>query len=90
LLVWLCFEEKRTFRKLVIEIGKAGVTAFSFIIKMVGELVTGVMKFVSCRMRLLLMGLSALKVPGAKNALKVSIKQLIQWKFFTKSSAKQS
>lgn len=59
-----------TARKIMIEIGKAGVTAISFIIKMVGELVTGMMKLVTGPMRLLLKGLSMLGVKEAGTALK--------------------
>lgn len=58
------------FRKTVIDLGKAGVTAISFIIRTVGDLVTGMMKLVTGPMRLLLKGLSLLGVKEAGNALK--------------------
>lgn len=62
--------KSETARKMIIDIGKAGVTAMAFIIKMVGELVTGMMKFVTGPMRLMLKGLSMLGNKSAGEALK--------------------
>jgi hypothetical protein len=59
-----------TFRKMIIEVGKAGVTAMGFIIKITGELVTGMMKLITGPMRLLLKGLSMLGNKSAGDALK--------------------
>jgi hypothetical protein len=66
----MLWNKSETARKIMIEIGKAGVMAISFIIKMVGELVTGMMKLVTGPMRLLLKGLSLLGVKEAGTALK--------------------
>jgi tape measure domain-containing protein len=65
----IAWNNSESFRKVIIALGKAGIIAFGYIIEWVGKLVTGVMSFVSGPMRLLLKGLSMLKVPGTKNAL---------------------
>jgi hypothetical protein len=57
------------FRKIVVEIGKVGLAAIGALIKIVGVLVTGMMKVVTGPLRLLLKGLALLGNKDAKKAL---------------------
>lgn len=66
----MLWKRSETFRNVIISVGKAGVTAMAFIIGVVGDLVTGMMKLVTGPMRLLLKGLSLLGVKQAGSALK--------------------
>ena len=66
----MLWKRSETFRGVIISVGKAGVTAMAFIIGVVGDLVTGMMKLVTGPMRLLLKGLSLLGVKQAGSALK--------------------
>jgi len=66
----MLWKRSETFRNVIISVGKAGVTAMAFIIGVVGDLVTGMMKLVTGPMRLLLKGLSLLGVKQAGTALK--------------------
>ena len=66
----MLWNKSETFRKIMIEVGKAGLTALSFIIDQVGGLATGILKVVTGPMRLLLKGLDMLGVKGAGEALK--------------------
>jgi hypothetical protein len=68
--VVMLWKKSETFRKLVIDIGKAGVQAIGFVIRIVGDLVTAFMKLVTGPMRLFLKGMSLLGNDAAKNALK--------------------
>jgi hypothetical protein len=68
--IYTLWTKSETFRKIVIEIGKAGLAAIGAIISIVGDLVTGMMKIVSGPLRLLLKGLSLLGSGAAKSALK--------------------
>lgn len=63
------WNKSETFRKVVIEIGKAGVTAFAFLIKVVGDLVTALMNLVTGPLQLMLKGLKLLGVKQAGSAL---------------------
>jgi len=64
------WNKSETFRKLVIDIGKAGVQAIGFVIRVVGDLVTAFLKLVTGPMRLFLKGMALLGNDAAKNALK--------------------
>ena len=66
----LAWNHSKTFREIMITVGKAGLTAFSFIIEQVGNLAVGILKIVTGPMRLLLKGLDMLGVAGAGKALK--------------------
>jgi hypothetical protein len=66
----IAWNKSETFRKVVIEVGKAGLTAFSYLIEFVGLFATSVLKIVTGPMRLLLKGLEMLGVKGAGSALK--------------------
>jgi hypothetical protein len=68
--VVMLWKKSDAFRKLVIDIGKAGVQAIGFVIRIVGDLVTAFMKLVTGPMRLFLKGMSLLGNDAAKNALK--------------------
>jgi hypothetical protein len=85
----MLWKRSETFRNVIISVGKAGVTAMSFIIGVVGDLVTGMMKLVTGPMRLLLKGLSLLGVKQAGTALK-EINGVIDTtgKFFDSAAAK--
>ena len=67
LLLW---NKSESFRKMVIEVGKAGIKAFAFIISLVGDLATGFIKIATGPLKLLLKGLALLGVGPAKTALK--------------------
>jgi hypothetical protein len=58
------------FRKIMIQIGKVGVTAFGSLIQIAGVLATGYLKIVTGPLKLLLKGLALLGVGPAKTALK--------------------
>jgi hypothetical protein len=66
----ILWNKSESFRKMVIEVGKAGVKAFAFILGVVGDLATGFIKIVTGPLRLLLKGLALLGVGPAKTALK--------------------
>jgi hypothetical protein len=66
----LLWNKSETFRKMVIEVGKAGVKAFAFIISLVGDLAVGFIKIATGPLKLLLKGLALLGVGPAKTALK--------------------
>jgi len=66
----LAWNKSETFRKVMIEIGKAGLTALSYLIEFMGLYATSVLKVVTGPMRLLLKGLEMLGVKGAGTALK--------------------
>jgi hypothetical protein len=85
----LAWNHSKTFREIMVKVGKAGLTAFSFIIEMVGKLAVGILKIVTGPMRLLLKGLDMLGVKGAGTALK-SIDGAIDsvGKFFDGAAAK--
>ena len=85
----MLWKRSETFRSVIISVGKAGVNAMAFIIQMVGELVTGMMKLVTGPMRLLLKGLSLLGVKQAGTALK-EINNVIDstGKFFDNAATK--
>lgn len=64
------WNNSESFRKMMISVGKAGLTALSAILEFVGLFATGVLKVVTGPMRLLLKGLEMLGVKGAGSALK--------------------
>ena len=64
------WNNSKTFREIIIAIGKAGLTALSFIIEQVGNLAVGILKVVTGPMRLLLKGLDMLGVSAAGSVLK--------------------
>jgi hypothetical protein len=66
----LLWNKSEAFRKMVIEVGKAGIKAFAFILGVVGDLATGFIKIVTGPLKLLLKGLALLGVGPAKTALK--------------------
>ena len=66
----IAWNHSETFRKTMIAIGKAGVTAISFIIGIIGDLATAYLKVVTGPMKLFLKGLELLGVKSAGNALK--------------------
>jgi len=66
----LLWNKSESFRKMVIEVGKAGIKAFAFILGVVGDLATGFIKIVTGPLKLLLKGLALLGVGPAKTALK--------------------
>jgi hypothetical protein len=66
----LLWNKSESFRKMVIEVGKAGIKAFAFIIGVVGDLATGFIKIATGPLKLLLKGLALLGVGPAKTALK--------------------
>lgn len=66
----IAWNHSETFRKVVVNVAKAGVTALGYLIEWVGKLATGVLKVATGPLVLLLKGLALLKVPGAKEALK--------------------
>ena len=64
------WNNSEAFRKIMIQVGKAGVMAFGYLIKIVGFLVEGLMNVVTGPLKLLLKGLSLLGVDAAGDALK--------------------
>ena len=66
----LLWNKSETFRKMVIEVGKAGIKAFGFIIGVVGDLAVGFIKIATGPLKMLLKGLALLGVGPAKTALK--------------------
>jgi hypothetical protein len=66
----IAWNHSKAFREIMITVGKAGLTALSFIIQQVGTLAVGILKVVTGPMRLLLKGLDMLGVKGAGSALK--------------------
>jgi hypothetical protein len=68
----VAWNHSKTFRDIVIEVAKAGVEAFGWLIGAVGDLVVAWMKIVTGPMKLMLEGLSHLPIVGgaAKAALK--------------------
>ena len=66
----LLWNKSEAFRKMVIEVGKAGIKAFAFILGVVGDLATGFIKIATGPLKLLLKGLALLGVGPAKTALK--------------------
>jgi hypothetical protein len=66
----LLWNKSESFRKMVIEVGKAGIKAFAFILGVVGDLATGFIKIATGPLKLLLKGLALLGVGPAKTALK--------------------
>jgi hypothetical protein len=68
--IYTLWTKSEAFRKLVIDVGKAGVQAIGFIIRVVGDLVTAWLKLVTGPMRLFLKGMALLGNDAAKNALK--------------------
>ena len=65
----ILWNKSETFRKMMIQIGKAGVMAFGFMIQAIGLLVTSLLKVVTGPLKLLLKGLSLLGVDAAGKAL---------------------
>ena len=63
------WNHSETFRKVMIDIGKAGIISVGYLIEWFGKLVTAIIKVESGPLRLLLKGLALLHVPGAKEAL---------------------
>jgi hypothetical protein len=66
----ILWNKSESFRKMVIEVGKAGIKAFAFILGVVGDLATGFIKIATGPLKLLLKGLALLGVGPAKTALK--------------------
>jgi hypothetical protein len=66
----ILWNKSESFRKMMIEVGKAGVKAFAFVLSVVGDLATGFIKIVTGPLKLLLKGLALLGVGPAKTALK--------------------
>jgi len=64
------WNKSETFRKMMIQVGKVGLMALGFLIKVTGEYAQSVIKLVTGPLKLLLKGLSLLGVGGAKEALK--------------------
>lgn len=65
----IAWNRSESFRKMMIQVGKAGVMGFGYLIKIVGVLLEGLVKVVTGPMRLLLKGLSLLGVDAAGKAL---------------------
>jgi DNA-directed RNA polymerase subunit F len=66
----LLWNKSETFRKMMIQIGKVGVTALGFLIGVIGDLAVGLLKIATGPLKLLLKGLALLGVGPAKTALK--------------------
>jgi hypothetical protein len=66
----LLWNHSEAFRKIMIQVGKAGVMGFGYLIKIVGVLMEGLLKVTTGPLRLLLKGLSLLGVDAAGKALK--------------------
>lgn len=66
----IAWNNSEAFRKIMIQVGKAGVMGFGYLIKIVGVLIEGLIKVVTGPLRLLLKGLDLLGVDAAGNALK--------------------
>jgi DNA-directed RNA polymerase subunit F len=65
----LAWNKSETFRKMMIQLGKVGVTAFGGLIQVIGVLATGFIKVVTGPLKLLLKGLALLGNDDAKKAL---------------------
>lgn len=65
----IAWNRSEKFRKMMIQVGKAGVMGFGYLIKIVGVLVEGLFKVVTGPLKLLLKGLDLLGVDAAGNAL---------------------
>lgn len=85
----VAWNKSAKFRDIVIEVGKAGIKAIGWLIGIVGDLITGMMKLVSGPMRLLLQGLSLIGVSGAKSALDTVNKGIENTGKFFDSAAKK-
>jgi hypothetical protein len=66
----ILWNKSETFRKMMIQVGKVGLMALGFLIKVTGEYAQSVIKLVTGPLKLLLKGLALLGVGGAKEALK--------------------
>jgi hypothetical protein len=66
----LLWNKSETFRKMMIQVGKVGLMALGFLIKVTGEYAQSTIKLVTGPLKLLLKGLALLGVGGAKEALK--------------------
>ena len=66
----IAWNRSESFRKMMIQVGKAGVMGFGYLIKIVGVLLEGLVKVVTGPMRLLLKALELLGVDAAGNALR--------------------
>ena len=66
----IAWNKSETFHKMMIQLGKVGVTAFGSLIQVVGTLATAWIKIVTGPLKLLLKGLALLGNDNAKNALK--------------------
>ena len=66
----ILWNKSETFRKIMIQIGKAGLTALGGLLQLMGLYATSVLKVVTGPLKLLLKGLALLGVGGAKEALK--------------------
>lgn len=66
----LAWNNSEKFRKMMIQVGKAGVMGIGYLIKIVGVLLEGLFKVVTGPLRLLLKGLELLGVDAAGKALK--------------------
>lgn len=66
----IAWNRSESFRKMMIQVGKAGVMAFGYLIKIVGVLLEGLIKVNTGPLRLLLKGLSLLGVDAAGKALR--------------------
>lgn len=88
----LLWNKSEGFRKLVIQVGKAGLTAFASIVPMVGKVFEAILKIVTGPMRAFLGALS--KLPGvgkyAKGALDLINKGLDGVSDFADSAAKKA
>ena len=67
LLLW---NKSEAFRKMLIQVGKVGLTALGGLLQLMGLYATSVLKVVTGPLKLLLKGLALLGVGGAKEALK--------------------
>jgi LysM repeat protein len=65
----IAWNHSESFRKIMIQVGKAGVMGFGYLIKIVGVLLEGLVKVVTGPMRLLLKALDLLGVDAAGKAL---------------------
>ena len=66
----IAWNRSESFRKMMIQVGKAGVMGFGYLIKIVGVLFKGLVQVQTGPLRLLLKGLSLLGVDAAGKALK--------------------
>lgn len=65
----ILWNKSEAFRKMMIQIGKVGITAFGFLIQAIGWLATAYIKIVTGPMKALLKGLDILGVDAAGKAL---------------------